>query len=209
MCNRSIVEIYEKEIRSLFCTRETEKASKILRKLYLTRYNTLTDMEEKRTLLYSLAIAEYMNQRKDMANKYIKMWIEEMDRECKYKNDRSDVYADALTVYCEINKGSISKEEYKEINRINYEIYKKLNLKTAMYTALYNMEVTDRNFNKILGILEDLHTMYLPIAKTSEGEKILGLMKQIQEEMKDICNIVCYSKVEKIIANTINLIVGL
>lgn len=139
-----------------------EKARDELKKLYLKEYYKLHDIEDKRLILYNLAVAEKDLKNFESVKLYSKILKDEMDKVPNYKTgDTGCLYARMLMNYTESHKSELSKEELKGYYEFCYKVNEKYNdVKENGYLAKliakFNLSLLNENFNTVLEVVKDV-----------------------------------------------------
>lgn len=180
-----IREIITKEVFGYFGANDFKSGAKILRKLYLKEYNFLDDLETKRLILVNLSIAEYYSGNLEGAKKYIKIIKKEIEENKIYIENHTDMYCNILNYYIEFFENEITKEEQYEINKFNYEYYKKIGSDIHMNVSLINMCFIDKSYDIIIESIKALHN----IKDNSISIILEEILKKLEGESEKYYNI--------------------
>lgn len=154
-----------------------------LQRMYLQEYNQLTNIEEKRLILYNLAVVE-----KDLGNlesvkMYSKILKEDMDKIPNYKEENACLYARVLMNYSESNKKELTIKELKEMYEFCYDAYKiyddpNENGYLAQLISKFNLNLINKNYNTVLIVFKNvLHNNN----NTQYAEALKGFVKDIKD----------------------------
>lgn len=188
MINKTIEELVMVDIFYIWDNKGVEFAIPKLRTLYFERYDKLTDMEDKRLILYNLMAAEMENGNIEAVKIYSKQLKQDMDSTENYKENYKNLYAKMLTFYKESNLDVLSHNEINEINKFHYEIFKNYtdpnDIKFLdMLSAKFNLNLFNKNFSIVIEVVQ---TMLIHRANSTEYHTLL---KQMYEDIKKVDNL--------------------
>lgn len=185
---KSIRELVMKDIFKIWDDKGVEFAIPELRRLYFEKYYTLTDMEDKRLILYNLMAAECENGNMEAVKLYSKQLKKDMDNTKNYKENYKKLYAKMLTFYKESNLDTLSKDEINEINKFHYELFKNYTDPNDiefldMLSAKFNLNLFNNNFSIVIEVIE---TMLIHRKNSTECNTLL---KQMYDDVKKVDNL--------------------
>ena len=173
-----------------------------LKKLYMKLYNKLTDIEDKRLILYNLICAEYENGDLESVRLHSEQLKKDMDM-VNYKKDKPFLYANMLTYYID-SHSNLSYDKVLEINKFYYDLYKDYdNPKSDKYldylNSKFNLNLFLGNFKAVLEVIKDMlyiqnnTTEYKSLYKQMLDDiknKDIDLYNEVQElENQSVCEI--------------------
>lgn len=167
---KTIKEIVFGDIFEIWDNEGVEFARDKLKKLYLSKYDSLIDIEEKRLILHNLTVAEIeiglekglkvheMSQVKF----YSSILKNDMDNVKGYnEGENGCLYVRVLINYIESHKKEMRKEELIEAYGLCYSIYEKFEDKNDnghlnKLIAKFNLNLAKEKFTIVLEVLEDI-----------------------------------------------------
>lgn len=191
MRKKTIKEIVFGDIFDTWDNEGVEFARDKLKKLYLSKYDNLIDIEEKRLILHNLTVAEieigYKNNMKLYEMETVKMYTtilkNDMDKVQNYKTgENACLYVRVLINYTECHKSELSKDELKKIYEYCYKVYEQYddtneNGYLNKLVAEFNLNLISENFNIVLKVLEDI----LHNNNAQYQEKFEELLNEVME----------------------------
>jgi hypothetical protein len=188
---KTIKQIVLGEIFEIWDNEGVEFARDKLKKLYLSKYDSLIDIEEKRLILHNLTVTEIeiglekglkvheMSQVKF----YSSILKNDMDNVKGYKEGESGcLYVRVLINYIASHKKEMSKEELIEAYGLCYSIYEKSEDKNDnghlnKLIAKFNLNLVKENFTIVLEVLEDV----LHNDDTEYQKKLYEMIQDVKE----------------------------
>lgn len=175
---KTIYELVMIDIFDIWDNKGVEYAISELRKLYFEKYHKLTDMEEKRLILYNLMAGEAENNNWEAVRLYSKQLKEDMDNTENYKENSKDLYAKMLTFYRDSNLDTLSYDEINEINEFYYDLFKDYtdpkDIKFLdMLNAKFNLNLFNKNFSIVIEVIQ---TMLIHKVNSTEYCTLLNQM---------------------------------
>ncbi|MBY6838753.1 hypothetical protein [Clostridium botulinum] len=177
-------EIRNKVFIGCFSRQNFDEGKAILYKYYLKYYTRLNHFETQRLILYNLIIAERMTTNNDTAIcSYVKQLKKDMDNIENYKHEFTGEYCKMLTYYCDCDLDITENEKLKCYNfcleyysktyKITQDIDSFINLKIIEFS----ISIAEKNFNKVLKIIEDLHILKHIKSETTIKQMLNDLSK--------------------------------
>ena len=173
-----------------------------LKKLYMKLYNKLTDIEDKRLILYNLICAEYENGDLESVRLHSEQLKKDMDM-VNYKKDKPFLYANMLTYYIDSHP-NLSYDKVLEINKFYYDLYKDYDDPSSdkyldCLNSKFNLYLFLGNFKAVLEVIKDMlyiqnnTTEYKSLYKQMLDDiknKDIDLYNEVQElENQSVCEI--------------------
>jgi hypothetical protein len=190
-----------------------DKGTDILYKFYLKDYLYLDNINSKRDLLFHLIVGESRRKKpsEEAIEKYSIQLKNDMDNTPNYKVEHLGEYLSMMSYYTECKNIKISKEELLEYYDISIEYNKKqyelnkikderktLNSFIKLKNAEFNKSMLLKNFNNILLIIEELHSLN-EMKSISTMRQMLSSIEKLDDKL--------YKNAMDIIVNTSELCV--
>jgi hypothetical protein len=163
-----------------------------LQKVFLQRYNTIVEIEDKRLVLHPLTTALLLTNKPEniqSAKFYSKLLIDEFNAIPNYKIKNKHKYCKALNNYIESHKDVLSKEEKIKAYEEYYEVYKFCTPKDLIgyfnkLTAEFNINLLKEDYNMIYEIVDIL----LHNNNKQYQDQLDGFLKEIEKTDINIYN---------------------
>lgn len=169
--------IYEK-VFILFAQNKFKEGKKILNKLFLQYNNKLEKLETKRLLIQNLAWVEFQLDDLDNAKLHITMIRELVEQDLEYIMLNELHYCKLLNHYTLIYESEMDKDDYKEIQLYNANVYESIGAIGRQALALTNIYLMDKDYNSIVELLKGVHE------KIGQDEQEKYCIEEILKELK-------------------------
>ncbi|WP_252225272.1 MULTISPECIES: hypothetical protein [unclassified Clostridium] len=185
--------VKKKVIRDCFELDNIKKGRDLLYKLYLKEYHMISDIEQKRLILYNLIVAEKLLKNNQAVKVYSEILKTDMDNVKNYNLLYTKQYCWMLSFFLDSHKEELSKNDLLNLYTFSYEYYKNIESDMDMLNAKFNIELINNNFNNVLEIIKNIHNK-------SNDKRYKSVLIQMLDDIK-LINIVLYKKVLVLINN--------
>jgi hypothetical protein len=192
---KKIENIITNDVFEFFAQNQFQKGQTLLKKIYLSKYNQIEDLELKRKILHNLAWVEFKLNNIGSAKTYILTIRKEVETDLQYIYTHKLEYGKLLNLYAEIFKNEIGQEEYIEIQIFNAGTYEQISAVGRYALAMSNVYLVKREYSEIVNLIREVYVQEDEQEKYCIEEILSDLKKYSLEHYKEALAITKITKI--------------